>query len=124
MNNDDFSDACQFLNLFTRIIWQTKERRCYTQADRMFDFSTLCKQLREDEPPQNQDPYICKALLSYMDEQIKQESAEFLGIGQLYSNSDKQNAIFFEGKFIVGVYKSSNEFQYSLIIHVRVLITS
>lgn len=47
IQGENFEEASKFMQIFVRLMWQTENRKIYTQADKSFDWNTLCPRINQ-----------------------------------------------------------------------------
>ena len=100
------------MQIFVRLMWQTEHRKIYTQADKSFDWNTLCPRLDQENTSQI-NPQIVKLFETLSEE----SSIDFLGIGHLYSNTDSQS-LQIDGDFLFAL-RNTEPHTYQMEIYVR-----
>lgn len=115
--NENFDAASKFMNIFTRLLWQTKHKKLYSEAGRGFNFDSLCHVVGADDVGSN----IEGAILELFENLKEEKGIQFLGIGDLYSAGEGDHLNQVAGKYLFAL-RNTKQFEFQFEIYVRILI--
>lgn len=107
-----FEEATRFMNIFTRLLWQIRNKDFYRQAGGTFNFDELCPRLNS-EISSSVSPKITQLLEDLM----SGNDYDFLGIGEIYSNKEGHDPLLIQGNYIFGI-AGTQPFEYEFRIFV------
>lgn len=112
--NEDFEAASKFMNIFTRLLWQTQNQKLYSFAGKEFNFNSLCHKLGTKDV----ESEIGDAILALFDNLKDEKKVQFLGIGDLYSKGEGDRLNQVKGKYLFAL-RNTTQFEFQFEIYVK-----